>query len=120
MDNKTKPEGNLCPRCQGWYDWSTAEGRCLMCGYVWNPLVVPQVQFKIPHCCFGQCVRPIPKLENIFCSNHAGETVGEGTRANLLRQRRYTQRKANMEDGQIRLNAPIMVKLKAQYRKTVA
>ncbi len=119
MDNKTKPEGNLCPKCAGWYDWTTQEGRCLMCGFVWNPRM-PMAEFKIPHCCFGQCVRPIGRVEQIFCQVHKGEMVNEYTRKNIHRQQMYTKRKANQEDGQIRLNAPIMVKLKAQYRKTVA
>jgi len=120
MDNTTKPQGNLCPKCSGWYDWSTLEGRCLMCGFMWNPLIVPQVRFKIPHCCFGQCVRPIPDIKNIFCPIHEREVVTNHTVNNINRQTRYTQRKGNQDDGQIRLNAPIMVKLKAQYRKTVA
>lgn len=119
MDNKTKPEGNLCPKCSGFYDWTTHEGRCLACGFVYNP-PLPAVEFKVPHCCFGQCVRPIKKIEDIFCEVHRGEIVGEGARRNIHRQRTYTKRKGNQEDGQIRLNTPIMVKLKSHHRKTVA
>jgi hypothetical protein len=51
---------------------------------------------------------------------HSGEVVNEGARRNIQRQHNYTKRKGNQEEGAIRLNAPIMVKLKAQYRKTVA
>ncbi len=117
--NNIKPEGNYCPKCAGFYDWTTPEGRCLMCGYVWNPTIQPK-GFKIPHCCFGQCVRPIDSMEQLFCPVHCGEVINEAARKNIQRQHKYTKRKGNQEDGAIRLNAPIMVKLKAQYRKTVA
>jgi len=117
--NAIKPEGNLCPRCTGFYDWSTLEGHCIMCGYVWNPIASP-IGFKIPHCSFGQCVRPIDRFEQIFCPVHSGEMVSEETWKNIKRQRNYTKRKGNQEEGAIRLNAPIMVKLKPRYRKTVA
>jgi len=119
MDNKTKPVGAHCPKCAGFYDWSTPYGRCLMCGYAWNPTVQPK-GFKIPHCCFGQCVRPIDKLEQIYCPVHFGEIVNQHTLQNMKRQKNYTRRKGNQEEGAIRLNGPIMVKLKAHYRKTVA
>jgi hypothetical protein len=51
---------------------------------------------------------------------HSGEVVNEGARRNIQRQHNYTKRKGNQEEGAIRLNAPIMVRLKAQYRKSVA
>ena len=116
--NNVKPIGSHCPKCGGFYDWSTSEGRCFMCGYVWNPTIEPK-GFKIPHCCFGQCVRPINCFEKIYCPIHSGEIVNHDTMKNMQRQRNYTKRKGNQEEGAIRLNAPIMVKLKARYRKTV-
>lgn len=118
MNNK-KPEGNDCPKCSGYYAWAEELGRCLMCGYVYNPTIQPK-GFKIPHCCFGQCVRPIERFEQVYCPVHAGEIVNQATMENMKRQKNYTRRKGNQEEGAIRLNAPIMVKLKAQYRKTVA
>ena len=119
MDNSTKPTGTNCPKCDGFYSWTEPFGRCLMCGYAWNPTIATSL-FKIPHCCFGQCVRPIDTLEQVFCPNHVGEAVNESAKKNIEKQRRYTQRKANQDDGQIRLNAPIMVKLKTHYKNTVA
>ena len=114
--NAIKPKENICPKCNGFYDWTVSTGHCLVCGYVWNP-VAPPKGFKIPHCSFMQCVRPIDRWEQIFCHAHSGKMVNEGTRNNQKRQRNY---KGYQEEGAIRLNAPIMVKLKADYRKTVA
>ena len=119
MNNATKPVGNECPKCRGFYEWLSELGRCLNCGYEWNP-PIPVPEFKIPHCCFGQCVRPIEKIEQIFCERHQGELVRGQVLKNIAQQRRYTTRKANQDDGQIRLNAPIMVKLKVQFKKPVA
>ena len=119
MDTQKKPEGNSCPKCSGFYLWSEENGRCLMCGFAWNPKRA-LADFKIPHCSFGQCVKPIPRFEQIFCHVHSGEIFNENTRKNIQKQKNYTTRKGNQEEGAIRLNAPIMVKLKQRYRKTVA
>jgi hypothetical protein len=119
MDNSQKPEGSCCPKCAGFYLWGDENGRCLCCGFHWNPTIQPK-GFKIPHCCFGQCVKPIDRFEQIFCPTHAREMVNAGARKNIQRQRNYTKRKGNQEEGAIRLNAPIMVKLKSHHKKTVA
>ena len=120
MENDIRPIENFCPKCSGFYLWTEGTGHCLCCGYMWNPQINRQL-FTSPHCAFKCCLAPIPKYERIYCPKHEGEIVDAQAMRNIDRQKRYVRKVGGMQDdGQIRLNAPIMVKLKAQHRKTVA
>lgn len=111
MKNNIKPEGNLCPRCGGFYDWTEQQGRCLPCGYRWNPaLDLPKL--RTPHCAFGSCLQPIDSIEKIFCLVHQGEIVDRVVRENIGRQRRMKTKIERHAEGQIRFNTPVMVRLK--------
>lgn len=119
MDNTKKPNGNVCPKCSGFYAWVDPGGRCLCCGYHYNPPLERNL-FSI-HCAFKCCLAPIPSHDRIYCPKHEGEIVDEQAIRNIQRQKRYVRKTGGMQDeGQIRLNSPIMVKLKAQHKKTVA
>lgn len=109
--NNIKPCGNACPRCAGYYDWTNEQGHCVICGYRWNPQLILH-ELKTPHCSAGRCLRPIARLEQIFCVVHQGEIVDRVVRKNIGYQKRRRTKAEHTGDSQIRFNAPIPVRLK--------
>ena len=109
--NNVKPIGNACPRCSGHYDWNEHQGRCVICGYRWNPaLDLPKL--KLPHCAFGSCLQPIDRIEQVFCVIHQGEIVSAVVRQNIGMQRRWKTKVERHTESHIGFNAPITVRLK--------
>lgn len=108
--NKMKPEGNRCPKCQGFYDWGEGLGRCVCCGFHWNPPIEPKV-IRTPHCAYKCCLVPIPSYERVYCPKHEREIVDEQAWRNLARQKAYVRKFGGHYDtDHIRLSVPIMVK----------
>lgn len=117
--NTILPQGNVCPKCSGFYSWSDPHGHCLCCGYHYNPPLERNL-FTI-HCAFKCCLASISSFETVYCPKHDGEEIDQQALQNIEKQKRYVRKTGGMQDdGQIRLNAPIMVKLKPHHKKTVA
>ena len=117
MENNIKPIECECPKCQGFYDWTEDQGRCIICGYRWNPAIdLPKMKF--PHCSFGACLAPIERIDRIFCMIHQGEIVDAVVRQKIGHQRRIKTKVERHAESQIRFNTPVMVRLKKNRAKT--